>query len=325
MRMIAGFEEPDEGDILLRGDDVIGVPPNKRARQHVLPELRAVPAHGRAAEHRVRPEAQEGRARTSRDRKVEEMLAIVRLEGYEHRRPGQLSGGQQQRVALARALVNEPAALLLDEPLGALDVKLRKQMQLELKRIQNELDDDLRVRHPRSGRGAVDVGPDRGDERRRDRAPRVAARCVRAAGDTLRGRLRRGAERGRARGVIGRRRSRGAHDQRPGPGRRAGDGTRPRGGNDGAGGGSPGADRDHAGRRRRGERRFTSVGHGGPGRLLGNPDPVPRRYERRARPSSCTSCRPRAATRSTLGTRSRCTWPVEDSAILRVGSDVTSA
>ncbi len=138
MRMVAGFEEPDEGDILLRGEEVVGVPPNKRHVNMCFQNYALFP-HMDVQQNieyglKLRKVGKEDRAR-----KVEEMLSIVRLEGYEHRRPGQLSGGQQQRVALARALVNEPAALLLDEPLGALDVKLRKQMQLELKRIQHEL------------------------------------------------------------------------------------------------------------------------------------------------------------------------------------------
>jgi len=138
MRMVAGFEEPDAGDILLRGEDVVGVPPNKRHVNMCFQNYALFP-HMDVQQNieyglKLKKVGKEDRAR-----KVEEMLSIVRLEGYEHRRPGQLSGGQQQRVALARALVNEPAALLLDEPLGALDVKLRKQMQLELKRIQNEL------------------------------------------------------------------------------------------------------------------------------------------------------------------------------------------
>ena len=95
-----------------------------------------------------------------------EAMRTVRLEGIEKRKPGQLSGGQQQRVALARALVNRPAALLLDEPLGALDLKLRKEMQLELKHIQDADADDVRLRHARPGGGADDVRPHRGHGRR---------------------------------------------------------------------------------------------------------------------------------------------------------------
>jgi spermidine/putrescine transport system ATP-binding protein len=138
MRMIAGFEEPDAGRIYLRGRDVIGEPPNRRpvnmVFQHyaLFPHMSVEDNVGYALKLRKVPK-DERRAR------VAEMLDVVRLAGMERRRPAQLSGGQQQRVALARALVNRPAALLLDEPLGALDVKLRKQMQLELKRIQLEL------------------------------------------------------------------------------------------------------------------------------------------------------------------------------------------
>jgi spermidine/putrescine transport system ATP-binding protein len=138
MRMVAGFEEPDEGDILLRGEAVVGVPPNKRHVNMCFQNYALFP-HMDVQQNIEYGLKLKKVGKDERERHVKEMLAIVRLEGYEHRRPGQLSGGQQQRVALARALVNEPAALLLDEPLGALDVKLRKQMQLELKRIQNEL------------------------------------------------------------------------------------------------------------------------------------------------------------------------------------------
>jgi spermidine/putrescine transport system ATP-binding protein len=138
LRMIAGFEIADEGRVLLRGHDVTAVPANRRPLNMVFQQYALFPhmsiydnvAFGLRVKRVPRAE--------HRDR-VLEMLRIVALEGFERRRPRQLSGGQQQRVALARALVNRPAALLLDEPLGALDVKLRKQMQLELKRIQHEL------------------------------------------------------------------------------------------------------------------------------------------------------------------------------------------
>jgi spermidine/putrescine transport system ATP-binding protein len=138
LRIIGGFEQPDEGRVLLRGDDVTDVPPNKRNVNMVFQHYALFPhmsiydnvAFGLKLKKLDRAEQRE---------RVGQLLEIVQLVGLERRRPTQLSGGQQQRVALARALVNRPAALLLDEPLGALDVKLRKQMQLELKRIQAEL------------------------------------------------------------------------------------------------------------------------------------------------------------------------------------------
>jgi spermidine/putrescine transport system ATP-binding protein len=138
MRMVAGFEDPDEGSIYLRGKDVVGVPPNRRPVNMVFQHYALFP-HMSVEENVEYGLKLKKVARDQRARQVSEMLEIVRLSGMQKRRPGQLSGGQQQRVALARALVNRPAALLLDEPLGALDVKLRKQMQLELKRIQHEL------------------------------------------------------------------------------------------------------------------------------------------------------------------------------------------
>jgi spermidine/putrescine transport system ATP-binding protein len=138
LRMIAGFVEPDAGRVLLRGQDVTSVPPNKRPVNMVFQQYALFP-HMSVFDNVAFGLSVKGVPRKEHRERVEELLRVVSLEGYEKRRPRQLSGGQQQRVALARALVNRPAALLLDEPLGALDVKLRKQMQLELKRIQHEL------------------------------------------------------------------------------------------------------------------------------------------------------------------------------------------
>jgi spermidine/putrescine transport system ATP-binding protein len=138
LRMIGGFEQPDDGRILLRGADVTYTPPNHRNVNMVFQHYALFPHMSVGDNIAFGMRLKKVGKGEQRDR-VGEMLRIVSLESLENRRPAQLSGGQQQRVAVARALVNRPAALLLDEPLGALDVKLRKQMQLELKRIQSEL------------------------------------------------------------------------------------------------------------------------------------------------------------------------------------------
>src|SRR6187551_1212745 len=138
LRMIAGFEIPDEGRIVLQGTDVTTVFSNKRPVNMVFQQYALFP-HMSIYDNVAFGLKVKGVPRKEHRGRVLEILRVVALEGLERRKPRQLSGGQQQRVALARALVNQPAALLLDEPLGALDVKLRKHMQLELKRIQSEL------------------------------------------------------------------------------------------------------------------------------------------------------------------------------------------
>jgi spermidine/putrescine transport system ATP-binding protein len=138
LRMVAGFERPDEGRLLLQGDDVTDVPANKRPLNMVFQQYALFP-HMSVHDNVAFGLKVKKVPRKEHNGRIKEILRVVELEGLERRRPRQLSGGQQQRVALARALVNSPAALLLDEPLGALDVKLRKQMQLQLKAIQNDL------------------------------------------------------------------------------------------------------------------------------------------------------------------------------------------
>src|SRR5262249_30478375 len=138
LRMIAGFETPDAGRIVLRGEDVTNVNANKRPLNMVFQQYALFP-HMSIYDNIAFGLKVKGVPRSEHRSRIEEMLVVVSLEGLERRKPRMLSGGQQQRVALARALVNRPSALLLDEPLGALDVKLRRHMQRELKRIQSEL------------------------------------------------------------------------------------------------------------------------------------------------------------------------------------------
>ena len=136
--MIAGFEQPTEGEILLAGQPIAGVPPYRRNVNTVFQHYALFP-HMDVAQNVGYGLRQRKVGRDEERRRVGEALALVRLSGYERRRTWEMSGGQQQRVALARALVNHPTVLLLDEPLGALDLKLRKEMQLELKALQREV------------------------------------------------------------------------------------------------------------------------------------------------------------------------------------------
>ena len=139
LRMIAGFEQPSFGKVLLDGKDVSRTPPYKRNVNTVFQQYALFPHMSVFDNVAFGPRSRKQKA-GGLDTRVNEMLEVVRLGDFAHRRPSQLSGGQQQRVALARALVNLPSALLLDEPLAALDLKLRQAMQLELKRIQREVE-----------------------------------------------------------------------------------------------------------------------------------------------------------------------------------------
>ncbi|HEY9539958.1 MAG TPA: ABC transporter ATP-binding protein, partial [Kiloniellaceae bacterium] len=137
LRLIGGFEQPSGGEIFLQGSPLGGLPPFKRPINTVFQSYALFP-HLTVGQNIGFGLEMLGRPREQRAQRVEQMLALVKLAGYANRRPAQLSGGQQQRVALARALASEPRVLLLDEPLSALDLKLRKEMQIELKRLQTE-------------------------------------------------------------------------------------------------------------------------------------------------------------------------------------------
>ncbi|MFH5798284.1 ABC transporter ATP-binding protein [Haladaptatus sp. CMAA 1911] len=137
LRMISGFETPTAGTVSLNGENMAGVPPNARDTNLVFQHLSLFP-HMTVGKNVAYGLKKSGVDSATREQKVSEYLELVDLGGYEDRRPDELSGGQQQRVALARALVNEPSVLLFDEPLSSLDRKLRKQMQVELRKIHEK-------------------------------------------------------------------------------------------------------------------------------------------------------------------------------------------
>jgi spermidine/putrescine transport system ATP-binding protein len=138
LRLIAGFEQPTSGRILLDGEDMVQTPPHKRNVNTVFQNYALFP-HLSVSDNVGFGLRFQKTSRAEADRRIADVLKLVRLEGFGNRRPNQLSGGQQQRVALARALILNPSVLLLDEPLGALDAKLRKALQIELKAIQEEV------------------------------------------------------------------------------------------------------------------------------------------------------------------------------------------
>lgn len=138
LRLIAGFEQPSGGRIYLRDQDVVGVPPYDRDVNTVFQDYALFP-HMTVGENVAYGLMIKKVPKSERERRVKEMLELVRLPTMASRKPSQLSGGQRQRVALARALINHPGVLLLDEPLGALDLKLRQEMQIELKAIQQQV------------------------------------------------------------------------------------------------------------------------------------------------------------------------------------------
>jgi len=138
LRIVAGFLEPDEGEVIFDGKKINGVPPHKREVNTIFQRYALFP-HLNVADNIAFGLKLKKMSKDKIEKKVSEMLSLVNLKGFEHRNINSLSGGQQQRVAIARALAVDPKVLLLDEPLGALDLKLRKDMQVELKKIQQSL------------------------------------------------------------------------------------------------------------------------------------------------------------------------------------------
>ena len=138
LRIIAGFEKPDKGRVIFDGKDITDMPPNKRQLNTVFQKY-ALFTHMNIAENIAFGLKIKNKSKAYIDDKIKYALKLVNLDGYEKRMPDSLSGGQQQRIAIARAIVNEPQVLLLDEPLGALDLKMRQDMQYELIRLKNEL------------------------------------------------------------------------------------------------------------------------------------------------------------------------------------------
>ena len=138
LRMIAGFDRPTSGQIVLYGQDVSNLPPYERPVNTVFQDYALFP-HMTVEDNIGYGLMIKGMSKSERMKRVDDMLDLVQLPGFGYRKPSQLSGGQRQRIALARALINHPKVLLLDEPLGALDLKLRQQMQVELKNIQREV------------------------------------------------------------------------------------------------------------------------------------------------------------------------------------------
>lgn len=138
LRILGGFETPDQGNVIFNGADITRMPPNKRQLNTVFQKY-ALFTHMTIAENIAFGLKIKKKSKSYIDDKIKYALKLVNLDGYENRMPDSLSGGQQQRIAIARAIVNEPKVLLLDEPLGALDLKLRQDMQYELIRLKNEL------------------------------------------------------------------------------------------------------------------------------------------------------------------------------------------
>ena len=198
LRMIAGFEDPTAGTIELAGEDVSGVPPYERAVNTVFQDYALFP-HMTVGENVAYGMKVAKVDKAERASARDEALEMVRLPGYADRKPGELSGGQRQRVALARAIVNRPKVLLLDEPLGALDLKLREQMQVELKTIQGDV--GITFVYVTHDQDEALTMSDRIAVFNEGRIEQVSAprRALRASGQRVRRRLRRRLQRDRAR------------------------------------------------------------------------------------------------------------------------------